>query len=233
MSDGTGSPPAASALELQVWLSPAFPVGSFAYSHALEWAVATGRIRDRATAEAWLADLLGHGAPRNDAILLAAAWHAMASTDRGRLIEVNALALALSGSRERHLETSAQGNAFMTSVLAAWGNLRLTAARAALDGDIAYPVAIAVAASARGHPLPATLTAFVTAAVGNLVSALVRLSAIGQTDGQRVIAALGPSIEEVRDLAAASTLDDLGGAAFLSDIGAMAHETEETRMFRT
>jgi urease accessory protein len=28
-------------------------------------------------------------------------------------------------------------------------------------------------------------------------------------------------------------LDDLGGAAFLSDIAAMAHETQETRLFRS
>jgi urease accessory protein len=69
--------------------------------------------------------------------------------------------------------------------------------------------------------------------MSSLVSALVRLSALGQTDGQRVVAGLLPAIERLAVESEPSTLDDLGGAAFLSDIAAMAHETQYTRLFRS
>ncbi len=218
---------------LLVWLSPAFPVGSFAYSHGLEWAVHTGRIQDRASAEAWLADLLATGGVRNDAILMAAAWRAVYDGDHGGLAAANDLALAQAGSRERYLETSAQGNAFMTAVLAAWHTDALAQARAELDGDIAYPVGVGLTTAVHRIPLAAALRAYVTAVISSLVSALVRLSAIGQTDGQRVIAALLPTIETLAVDSEHSTLDDVGGAAFLSDIAAMAHETQYTRLFRS
>lgn len=220
-------------LQLQLWLSPAFPVGSFAYSHGLEWAVGTGRVHDRATAQGWVGDLLAHGGPRNDAILLAEAWRAARARDGTRLAACNDLALALAGGRERYLEASAQGNAFVTTIRAAWPSPEFEHAASAFTGDVAYPVAVGAAAAASGHSLASTLRAFLAALCSNLVSALVRLSVIGQTDGQRVLAALAPAIEAQAAFACASTLDDLGAAAFVSDIAALAHETQETRMFRT
>lgn len=220
-------------LELQLWLSPTFPVGSFAYSHGLEWAAGSGRVKDRGTAQAWLADLLQYGAPRNDAILLADAWRAARATDHGRLAATNELALALAGSRERYLETSAQGNAFVATVLAAWDNTMLRELFASIEGDVAYPIAVGTAAGAGGLTLDATLQAYLASVVSNLVSALVRLSVVGQTDGQRVLAALAPAISACAIKAEAATVEDLGNAAFVSDIAALAHEIQETRMFRT
>lgn len=220
-------------LELQLWLSPSFPVGSFAYSHGLEWAAGQGRVRDRASAEAWIGDLLHHGSARNDAILLVAAWRAARDGDAERVAEVNDLALALSGSRERYLETSTQGAAFVATVAAAWpGRLPQDIVRA-LAGAVAYPVAVGAIAGGADIPLGATAQAFVAAFASNLVSALVRLGVIGQTDGQRVIGGLAGTIASVAANATEATLDDLGGAAFVSDIAALGHETQETRMFRS
>ncbi|MGE0629186.1 MAG: urease accessory protein UreF [Hyphomicrobiaceae bacterium] len=220
-------------VELGLWLSPSFPVGSFAYSHGLEWAVGDGRIHGRATATAWLCDLLEHGSPRNDAIVLTAAWRAVCNDCRAALREANDLALALAGTRERRLETVTQGGAFMAAMSAAWNDGRITHAAGMIDGEIAYPVAVGLASAAYGLPLGATLSAFAAAFVTNMTSALVRLAVIGQTDGQRVIVSLMPAIEKLAAVAGNSTLEDVGGAAFLSDIAAMAHETQDTRLFRT
>jgi urease accessory protein len=220
-------------LELQLWLSPSFPVGSFAYSHGLEWAVGDGRLNDRASAHGWLKDLLAHGAARNDAIILAHAWRAAGAFDIDEIAGLNRLALAMAGSRERHLETTMQGNAFMGTVLAAWRDNNLALARRALDGDVAYPIAVGLAAGVRGIDLRAAIGAFAAAQMQTLASALVRLAAIGQTDAQIVLAALAPDISALAEAAAELGLEDLGGAAFLSDIAAMAHETQETRLFRS
>lgn len=220
-------------IELQLWLSPSFPVGSFAFSHGLEWAVTRGFISDRATAQGWLGDLLAHGSARNDAILLAESWHAARLGDEERLSRVNELALALAGSRERLLETSTQGRAFIATVLAAWPGEDLRRVAVHLPGDTAYAVAVGAVAGARGVALRGTVQAYLAAFLSSLVSALVRLGAIGQTDGQRVLAALVPLIGAAAASAVASTLDDIGSAAFVADIAAQAHETLETRMFRS
>ena len=165
----------AGLLVLQVWLSPAFPVGAFAYSHGLEWAVETGQVSDAASAQAWIADLLDHGSGRNDAVLLAAAYRAAESADRAALRRAAELALALQPSGERRLEATAQGNAFMIAVRSAWPCAAVDAFAADWTDDVAYPVALGVAAAGHGAPLAAVLEAALLAFVGNLVSAVVRL----------------------------------------------------------
>ncbi len=220
-------------LPLMIWLSPAFPVGAFAYSHGLEWAHEAGDVRDAATLDAWLTDLVAHGAPRNDAILLAAAHKAAEAGDWPEVARLAELAAALATSRERHLETTQQGNAFIQAARASWPCAPLDRLAQAWRGDVAYPVALGVAAAGHGVPLLATIEAFLAAFVSNLVSAAVRLGVVGQTDGQRLIAALLPAIDEMARFAHDATLDDLGGAAFRSDLAALRHETQYTRLFRS
>jgi len=203
-----------------VWFSPGFPVGAFAYSHGLEWAVEAGDIASAADVEDWLAALLEFGSIRNDAILLAAAWRGEA---------VNDLALALASSKERYLETAQQGTAFVSAARKSWPCAELDG----LNGDIAYPVAVGCAAKGHGLPLEATLAAFALGFVANLVSAAVRLGPIGQTDGQKIIAALLPKISALAALAQGSTLADLGACVLRSDLAALAHETQYSRLFRS
>ena len=220
-------------LPLMVWLSPAFPVGAFAYSHALEWAAEAGSLPNSSALEAWLEDLLGHGAPRHDCILLAASWRAMRAADHDALAELNELALALAGSKERYLETSALGTAFLIAIATSWPHRDIAALNWARDDKVAYPVAVGLAAAAHDQDLGATLDAYLMALVGNLVSASIRLSVLGQTDGQRIVAKLLAPIRQLGREVADSTIDDLGSAAFISDIAAMRHETQPTRLFRT
>ena len=225
-------------LPLMVWLSPAFPVGSFAYSHALEWAAEAGQLPHADALAGWLGDLLRAGAPRHDAILLAASWRAMRAADHADLAAVNELALALAGSKERHLETTAQGTAFLIAIATSWPHpriaaLALAAPTFARDQPVAYPVAIGLVAAAHDQDLGATLDAYLMALIGNLIAASIRLSVIGQTDGQRLVANVLPAVRQLSRDACDSTLDDLGAAAFMSDIAAMRHETQSTRLFRT
>ena len=227
----TGPDAPAGLLPLFAWLSPAFPVGAFAYSHGLESAVDAGLIHDAATLEGWLGDLLRHGSARQDAVLAAEAWRLAAASRGDDLADLNDLALVLAPGRERRLETGGTGRAFADAIRASWPE----AACPALPtrGDIAYPVAFGAAAGTAGLPLPQSLGALALAFVGNLVSAAVRLGPIGQTDGQRVTAALLDEARRLGDWAARSTLDDLGGCALRSDIAALQHETLYSRLFRS
>ena len=182
-TEGDGDSP----LPLLIWLSPGFPVGAFAYSHGLEWAVEAGDIVDARSLEAWLADLMEFGALRSDAVLFSAAFRSAAAADWPALIEANALAVALCPSAERRLETTAQGRAFVAAAHAAWDCEPLRRLDHAPDGRIAYPIAVAAAASGHGLPLRASLEAFALAQAANLVSAALRLGPIGQTEGQKFL----------------------------------------------
>ncbi len=215
---------------LLAWLSPSYPVGAFTYSHGIEWMVEQGAVTTRDSLVTWLTDLLEHGSGRNDAILFRCA-HA-AANDLPALREINNLALALASSTERRLETSAQGRAFADITCAAWESPTLMRLCGPHD-LIAYPVAVATAAADHRIALVPALEAYMHAFAANLVSAAVRLIPLGHTDGQRTLHAIEPVIEQVCRAARRATLDDLGSATFLSDIAAMRHETQYTRLFRS
>ncbi|MCS0501861.1 urease accessory protein UreF [Ancylobacter mangrovi] len=232
-ADGAAGAGAADLLALFVWLSPAYPVGAFAYSHGLEWAVETGDVADAASLRGWVGDLLLHGGPFSDAVLLAHGWRAMAAGDEAGLHEVLELAAAFAPSRERQMETLNQGDAFMAATRHAWPAAALERMAAMCDGRVAYPVAVGAAAAAHGLPLPATLAAFLNAVAANLISAAVRLVPLGQSDGNRVLAALLPTVRLAATEAGEVPLERIGGAALRSDIASMRHETQYTRLFRS
>jgi len=210
-------------LHLLAWLSPAFPTGAFAYSHGLEWAVEAGDIKDADTLRAWLTDLLTHGTARSDTILLRHAHRNEA--DSIALREIAALGLAATPSRERRDEALNQGRAFVLAV-APW-----TATE--LPEDAPYPVAVGAAAGRKNLPEDDIAVAYIQAFATNLISAAVRLVPLGQTDGLRVLAALEPVILATGGETKTATLDDLGGCAFRSDLAAMRHEAQYTRLFRS
>jgi len=230
-ADGTAAlDPQALPLPLMIWLSPAFPVGAFAYSHGLEWVVEASDVHDAESLRLWLVDLIGHGGLRNDCVLLASAFRAARHT--GELADINALALALAPSAERYLETSAQGNAFVKAVTKAWPCPGL-AELAAHAADVAYPVALGTAAAETAIALEATLAAFTLAFASNLVSAALRLGTIGQSDAVQLTANLLPALQSLTHWAAQATCADLGGCAIRADIASMRHETQYSRLFRS
>ncbi len=218
-------------LRLVVWLSPSFPVGAFAYSHGVEEAVESGLVHDRASLEAWLADVIGHGSARQDAVLAAEAWRSAARDDDAALANANALALALAPSRERRLETGATGRAFVDALAAAWPEALPPGLPG--QGDIAYPVAFGAACGRAAIALHPSLDAYGLSFAGNLVSAALRLGPIGQTDAQKVLKALLPRLRQLAAWASGSTTDDLGACALRSDIASLRHETLYSRLFRS
>ena len=211
--------------ELLIWMSPAFPVGAFAYSQGLEAASARGMVSDAATLTDWLASLAEHGSLRNDLILLSLVCRAPNDHELRRLSE---LAAALQPSRERAEETLQQGQAFLDAYHAAWAHGdRLPLERPPLH------VAVGAAARAHGFDLSATLTAYATAFASNMVSAAIRLGLVGQFDGQRVLAALMPRLRESARSAMLAGEDDLGSATFAADLASIRHETQGVRLFRS
>ena len=218
---------------LLTWLSPAFPVGAFSYSSGIEWSVDAGDIVDAATLRDWLDAMLTHGPDFCDGVLLAHTYRAAAAGDTDALRGIAELAAAFAPSRERHLETLAQGRAFVEIARSAWTSARLDALIAACDGPIVYPVAVGIVSASHGIALAATLHGFLHAVVSNWISAGARLIPLGQTDSQRVLAALEPAVTATAARALGASLDDIGSATFRADLASMRHETQYTRLFRS
>jgi urease accessory protein len=230
---GGGELAAAALYRLMAWLSPSFPVGAFSYSSGIEWAVEANDIKDAETLKSWLDVMLTDGGGCCDAILFAHAYRAVVAGDDKALHDVAELAAAFAPSKERHLETTAQGNAFIEATRAAWGCEAVKKLKTIWDGPVAYPVAVAAASAGHGVPLAPALAAYLQAVAANWVSAGVRLIPLGQSDGQRVLAGLEPAVTATVQRALAASLDDLGSSAFRADLASARHETQYTRLFRS
>ena len=197
-----------------------FPTGAYAYSHGLEWAV------DAVTSP--MARRCASGWPTSDPRLRpqrrdpAAPRPPRTDSDHAAL---NELAVAIAPSRERRTETLDRARR---------SSLRRGMATAAPSRDVSrIPSPSAHSPARTASQEDTTTAAYLQAFTANLISAAVRLVPLGQSAGLRVLAALEPTILRVAAASRAATLDDLGGCAFRSDLAAMRHETQYTRLFRS
>lgn len=208
-------------LTLSQWLSPAYPVGAFAYSHGLEALADHGDVGDVEGLCVFLEDILRFGSGHSDALFLAAAYRADNSAD---LCGINQTARAFAPSKERLFETEQQGHAFGSVTSQIWKTD---------PKGLVYPVALGYAAKCEGLPLLPTSTLYLQAFVSNLVAAGQRLCPIGQTDAQRIVRKLSPLCAQIAEMTSDGNLDHLTSTAFLADIASMKHETQYSRIFRT
>lgn len=218
---------------LLAWLSPAFPTGAFSYSHGIEAAVADGRVHDRVSLETWIAAIVADGSGRVDADLLCQAYRAAAAGDAAALAAANRRGLAYRGSAELALESAQQGAAFLSTYRMAWLGAGTAGGANASVEQAAHSVAFGMAAAEARIALGDALLGYLQAFAANLMSAGLRLGVIGQTDGQRILAALEPVIAAAAATAMARDEADFGSATLAADLASLAHETQYSRLFRS
>jgi urease accessory protein len=222
MTTGTDRP-LARLLQLA---SPALPVGAYSYSQGLEAAVEAGVVRDVASAERWIGDVLAHSLAPMEApvfLRLCAAW---AAGDVAAAQRWNALFLASRETAELRAETVQMGYS-LAKLLP-----QLGAGEVALD-EPSFPAAFARAVAAWRIDAHDALVAYLWSWTENQVLAAVKALPLGQTDGQRTLSSLGARLDEVARRAALLDDEELGafapGLALLSS----RHETQYSRLFRS
>ena len=159
---------ASQLLLLLNWMSPAFPIGSFAYSHGLETAIVENEVTTQSEVQTWIADLIRQGSAWNDAVLFAQVWNDVA--------ELNQLALSMASSFERYLETTQLGRSFAIAA-SVFAKLEIP------DGDVAYPVIAGLACKNAGVDKHSALLAFLQGFAAAQVSVAVRLVLWGKRQG--------------------------------------------------
>lgn len=199
------------------YLSPAFPIGGFAYSAGLETAIDQGDVTDADTLRRWISAVMCYGSARCDTILIA---HART----GCSADLADLAYALAPSAERSLEMREMGRAYASLM----GSLN-----GAPFAELPFPVA--VGHSMRGLDIPTEdiLTLWLQGFAAQMVSVGVRYIPLGQSAGQAVLAGLAPDILRCAKTAATASLDDIATASIGADIATMRHETQAVRIYRT
>jgi urease accessory protein len=218
---------------LLAWLSPAYPIGGFSYSHGIETAIEEGFVVNRASLVAWLQTVLGAGTGRVDGALFAVAWRAAEARNWSVFDAVAERAAAWRGTSEMALESRQQGGSFLSITRTAWPHPDLDAADERLNGEIALPVAVALAAAVHGIALEGALEGYLQAFTANLISAAVRTVPLGQSDGQIALASLEGAVQKAVAAALVTDLDEVGTATPLLDWCSMRHETQYTRLFRS
>ena len=200
------------------WMSPAFPIGAFAYSHGLEWAIDKDHVSNGEKLQKWITDLLEYGSLRTDAIFISLIL-------RGHDVrKMNELSMALCPAGERLLETKLHGSAFAKVIEDVWQQDIC---------ELSLPIAVALAAKNQSIEQDLILPAYLHAFCSNLISAAIRLIPIGQTEGQRIMLELYTTISDLVQTASESEIDDLNSACFFSDVSAMEHEYLQPRIFKT
>jgi urease accessory protein len=236
MSDERSEVAPLALLRQQSWFSPAFPTGSYSYSHGIEWAVEAGHIHDRRSLVDWLEADLCYGSGRNEAIFFIEAWRSATDDDCEKLLEIAELAAAFRSTSEFALETSQQATACLVTLLRVWPD-HLVENLSKLLSERGIPPALSVVLGVRAAqqriPYSLAAPAFLQSYLANLVTAGVRLIPLGQTDGQLAIAGLEEAVLTASAQAEQATIQDLGSAAFMVDLASAFHETQYTRLFRS
>lgn len=219
-------------VRLLSWLSPAFPIGGFAYSQGLETAISRGTVNSMAEVAHWIDGLIHAGSIRNDAIALALAARAVRQDDPNGFAAIAELALALQISSERHTETCEQARSFMESALA-WPVTIPGWLNNALERPVALPVAFGAFAGLHGIAAKDACAGYINAFVSQQISVAIRLVPLGQSEGLALLALCESKIAALAKKGDNATLDDIGSIGYGADIASLAHEDLQVRIFRS
>ena len=224
---------ASALLQLMRLASPSLPVGGFSYSEGLEAAVEAGLVTSEAATLAWLRDQLELALTRSDLAVVAKAARAWR---RGDLEHVNALNRWFATTRET--AELRQQSEQMGRSLAQWlrhrdpPEPRLAALEALLPAPT-WPIAFALAGVATGAPIREVLIAFAAGWAENMVQAALKAVPLGQTAGQRVLAALTAAIPDHVDAAIALPFSEMQAFTPMLAILSSQHEAQYSRLFRS
>jgi len=229
----TGDP---ALLTLLQFADGLFPAGGFAHSFGLETYVQDGRVRDRQGLERFIAAHLEGSAGPADASAVALAVGLASRDDATGWLALDARLDAMKTVPEFRTASRQMGRQTLR-IAAGVGDDPFLAdlARAVDDGlAVAHHATVFGAAVGRGGADPGrAAAAYLYASASLLVGAGLRLIALGQRDGQRVLAAMRERIERLATAAATASVDDLWSFNPAIELAGIQHAELEMRLFRS
>jgi urease accessory protein len=215
------------------WFSPSYPIGSYAYSHGLEYAVEEGLVKDPQTLLGWIRDLLFFGTGYNDSIIINSIYDSVANDNCVEFDYISQIANAIKPTKEIALESYQQGVSFKNILMDVYSNSNLTFYLNRLADCITYPSVVGVAGGIFEVEKKLLLHSYLHAFTSNILSAALRIMPIGQTEIQKIIFQMKGNVEEMTNKSLGLSLSDLGSSVFISDWASSKHQNQYTRLFRS
>lgn len=214
--------------------SPALPVGAFSYSQGLEWAVDSGAVTSETLAGQWIGEAMRLSLARCELPALVGLMRAWQAGDHAELARLNAEFLATRETSELRSETLQMGYSLARLLRDLPETMDSTRKALAELGEIAFPTAWAAAASGWQIAEEDAANAYLWAWLENQVMAAVKLVPLGQTAGQRLLAALSPEIPALSvEACERASEEDWENFTPGLTLASCEHETQYTRLFRS
>lgn len=222
--------PAIATLRLWQLISPALPVGAYAYSQGMEYATESGWIRNETDARQWIMGIMSHTLARLDIPVLARLYNAWQNNELSMVNKWNNFLLASRESSELKNEDIHLGTALRQLLV----DLQTPAAvQWPIDEASSFANMFALAAAHWRVPLRDTSMGYLWAWTENQVAAAVKLVPLGQTAGQRILSAAVETIPDLMETGLGLVDEDIGALAPGLAIASALHETQYSRLFRS
>ena len=225
--------------KLLSWFSSVYPIGSFNYSHGLEYAIERDLIKTREQLEEWIRGVILFGTGRVDALLFKTGYDLLQNGMFASEVQLNELIFisnAFKTTPELWTESYRQGEAALKILIDTYDFFELKQLQNQLKKLNKKPVlavVFGIACAACQLPFEESLCSFLHAFISNVVMAGTKLIPLGQTDSQKIIMNLQSSlvtlIRQIQEL----TLEDIGSATPMLDWTSAHHETQYTRLFQS
>lgn len=233
---GQGPPPSLALLALLQLADGLFPAGAFAHSLGLETYAQAGLVKDRVGLEAFVRAHLDGSAGPADAVAVVHAARCAATGDLQGCLALDARVHAMRFVPEFTAASRQMGRQTLR-VAASWDRDALLESLAARVESGAtpghYPVVFGAAAGRAGVEPEAAAAAYLYATASMLVNAALRLLAIGQVEGQRVLAAVRPRIAALASEAATAQVEDMWSFTPGLELAGLRHAELDMRLFRS
>ncbi len=217
-------------LRLMQLVSPALPVGAYAYSQGLESAVHNNWINNESSATDWIMALLSNALLRIDVPITARLYNAWVKSDNDQVLYWNQFLFACRESFELQQEDRQLGRALARLL----NDLDIEEARYwKKNPEVTFAALFTLAASRWKIPLKETINGYLWAWTENQVAAAIKLVPLGQTAGQKILSRATAEIPHIVEQGLKLTDDDIGFATPGLAIASAHHETQYSRLFRS
>jgi len=217
-------------LRLMQLCSPMLPVGAYAYSQGLEFAVSSDWIKDENTTSMWIQGLLGNALANLDVPLLSRLHKAWSVNDKKNVLYWNDYLFASRDSKELQAEEQQLAHALARLL----GDLGISEAVEWRENTRAcFLTLFSLGASYWKIPLNEASWGYLWMWTENQVLAAIKLVPIGQTSGQKILSSVIEIIPELVSAGLSLTDEDIGYTAPGQGIASALHETQYTRLFRS
>ena len=213
--------------------SPTLPVGAYSYSGGLESAIEDGTVTDARTAETWIRDVLAFSLGSFELPLLFRMMEALELDDYAALARWNTLFRSGRETAELRTETLQMGHALITLLKDLPFCSAADIAKLHGIGALTFPATYAFAVQHMLVERNAALVGYLWSWVENHVMAALKAVPLGQSAGQRMLAAMGAELPAIAQHAMQLADDELTNFSPGLAIASSRHETQYSRLFRS